>query len=68
VLGSKVSEDERTCTAHHNGKRGNNDKVSFSQSRGVGDSLVHLRRCHHPGEAGKMDNIPRPRFLRIWMH
>lgn len=60
-----VSEDGQICTAHHNGKQGNNDKGSSSQSQGAGDSRDRLKwQFHHLFEAGKVDNIPHPRFQR----
>jgi hypothetical protein len=68
VQGSRVSADGRKCTARHNGKQENNDKVSFSQSRGAGDSLDRLRRRHHLVETGKMDNMLRHHFQRTWTH
>ena len=64
MLGSKVFEGGRICTGRHNGKQENNDKVSFSQFREAGDSPDRLERCHHPIEAGRMDNIPRLHFQR----
>ena len=70
ALGSRVSADAdgRTCTARHNDKQENNDKVSFSQSREAGDSLDHLKWRHHLVEAGKMDNMLPQRFQRAWTH
>lgn len=68
ALGSRVSADGRKCTARHNGKQENNDKVSFLQSRGAGDSPDRLRRRHHLVEAGKMDNMLRHRFQKTRAH